>query len=409
MKIKEIEAFVVRAPFNGNKPNWGVSFLTDEEHLHPGLEADHPGDISTEYPPLWRNRALYSNNIEAVIVRIEADNGTVGWGEAHTPVAGEVSKTIIDRLLAPLLYNRDPLDIQPIWEAMYATMRLRGHNSGYLLEAMSGIDIALWDLAGKALEVPVAKLLGGQLRDRVPVYASSLPRVHTAAGEGGWQELAEAAGRLVEQGYLTFKVKLGINLQEDRYALQLLRATVGPNVGIAVDVNGTYDFALARQAGRMMQEAGVLWLEEPLMPENLRDYARLTEYLDIAVAVGKCLCNRWAFNDFLAAGALDLVQPDVSRAGGISECRRISTLADAYAVPFAPHVSTGTAIYMAASLQWAAAGANLMTCEWALNQEVAADGILHEPFDFRNGFVHLSGHPGLGILVDEAALRRWEA
>jgi D-arabinonate dehydratase/D-galactarolactone cycloisomerase len=292
---------------------------------------------------------------------------------------------------------------------MYSTMRLRGHHSGYLLEAMSGVDIALWDLAGKALKVPVTKLLGGQVRGRIPVYASSLPRVQSAAGEEGWTELAEAAGKLVEQGYHTFKVKLGINLHDDRYALQLLRETVGPNVGIAVDVNGAYDLALARQAGRMMQEAGVLWLEEPLAPENLRDYARLAEYLDIAVAGGECLCTRWAFNDFLAAGAFDVVQPDVSRAGGISECRRISSLADTYAVPFAPHVSTGTGIYMAASLQWAAAGTNLMTCEWPLDQEAAAEGILHEPFVFKDGFVHVSEHPGLGILVDEAALRRWEA
>jgi D-galactarolactone cycloisomerase len=414
MKIKDIEAFVIypgghgRAPFDEGRPNWGAGFWSREPHLHPGLPADHPGDITTEYPPLWRNRAVYMSTVEAIIIRLETDTGMVGWGEAHTPVAGEVTKSVVDHLLAPLLHGRDPLDIQPIWEAMYGTMRLRGHSSGYLLEAMSGIDIALWDLAGKALNAPIAKLLGGKLRDRVPVYASSLPRVHTSAREAAWHELAEAALSLVERGYRSLKVKLGIDLEGDRHALHVLREAVGPHIGIAVDVNGAYDLALARRAGRMMEEAKALWLEEPLMPENLRDYARLAEYLSIAVAGGKCLRNRWIFNDFLAAGALDLIQPDVSRAGGISECMRISTLADVYAVPFAPHVSSGTAIYMAASLQWAAAGPNLMTCEWPLDQSAVADGILLEPFSLRDGFVHLSNLPGLGIQLDEASLRRWQ-
>ena len=174
-----------------------------------------------------------------------------------------------------------------------------------------------------------------------------------------------------------------------------------------MDVNGAYDLALARRAGRMMEDLNIWWLEEPFSPENLRDYARLTEFLDLPVAGGECLCNRWAFNDFLAVGALDIVQPDVGRAGGISECRRISTLADTYGVPFAPHVSTGTAIYVAASLQWAAAGANLMTCEFPLDQAKALDGILNEPFRLQDGYVYLNDSPGLGIQVDEDALRQW--
>lgn len=408
MRIKEIECFVVRAPLDGNKPHWGAGFWATNPESHPGLLADHPGDITTEYPPLWRNRALYARSLDAAIVRLETDNGIVGWGEAHTPVAPEAAKAVIDYLLKDIVFGRDPFDIQPIWENMYSTMRLRGHTSGFMLEAMSAIDIALWDIAGQALGVPIAKLLGGQMRDRIPVYASSLPRVHVSAGEAGWRGLAEMAAGLVEQGYQAFKVKLGIDLEQDRYALRVLREAVGPDVSIFVDVNGAYDLPLARQAGRMMEQAGVLWLEEPFMPENLRDYARLAASLDMMVAGGECLCNRWIFNDFLAAGALDLVQPDVSRAGGLSESKRISDLADTYGVPFAPHVSVGTAIYMAASLQWAAAGPNLMTCEWPLEQSAVGDGILDEPFQFEGGFIQLTDQPGLGIAINESALRRWE-
>lgn len=409
MKITEVEAFVVRAPLAGNKPHWGAGFWAkDGAAAHPGLPAGHPGDITTEYPPIWRNRAVYPDSLECVVVRLETDSGVVGWGEAHTPAAPEATKEIVDRLLKPVVYGHEALDIQPLWEGMYATMRLRGHSSGFMLEAISGVDIALWDIAGKALGVPVCKLMGGQMRARIPVYASSLPRVAAAEGEAGRRRLAERVAGLVAQGYRILKVKLGLSIEEDRQVLRALREAVGPEVGLAVDVNGAYDLALARRAGRMLEEEGALWLEEPLMPENLRGYAQLAASLDITVAGGECLDNRWVFNDFLAAGALDLVQPDVSRAGGLSEAKRISDLADTYNVPFAPHISIGTAIYMAASLQWAAAGPNLMTCEWPLDQGRLGDDILAEPFAFSDGYVQVPSGPGLGIMVDEQALRQWQ-
>lgn len=407
MKIRDVEAFVVRAPLEGAKPHWGAGFWAKNPQAHPGLPADHPGDVTTEYPPIWRFRAVYANSLDAVVVRVTTDSGLVGWGEAHTPAAAEASQAIIERLLTPLVVGRDPLDIQPLWELMYSTMRMRGHNSGFMLEAISGVDIALWDIAGQALGVPAAKLMGGQMRDRIPVYASSLPRVHVSAGEAGWRGLAEAAAALADEGYRCIKVKLGIDIEQDRHALRVLREAVGPDVALAVDVNGAYDPPLARMAGRMMEEEGALWLEEPLMPENVRGYAQLAETLDIIVATGECLDNRWIFNDYLAAGGLDLAQPDVSRAGGLSESKRISDLCDLYGVPFAPHVSIGTAIYMAASLQWAAAGPNLMMCEWPLEQSAVGNDILNKPFDFDRGFVRLSDRPGLGIVVDEAALRKW--
>jgi D-arabinonate dehydratase/D-galactarolactone cycloisomerase len=311
--------------------------------------------------------------------------------------------------LAEVVVREDPRDIHPIWEKMYSTMRLRGHSAGFMMEAISAIDIALWDVAGKALDVPVATLLGGEMRDRIPVYASSLPRVDASTGEVGWDGLATMAEELVESGHRSLKVKLGIDLEQDRHALRVVRDAVGEDVSLSVDVNGAYDLPLAEKAGDMMAAEEVIWLEEPLVPENRRGYARLAESLGLAVAGGECLCNRWIFNDFLADGGFDVVQPDVSRAGGISESKRISDLADAYNVPFAPHVSIGTAIYMAASLHWAAAGPNLKMCEWPIQQSVLGNGILEVPFSFEDGFVQLRKQPGLGLALDEDALRQWEA
>lgn len=398
MKLEAIEAFVVRIPFDDDQPYWGANSSAGDPQTNAAV---HRAD----YPPLWRSHAVYAPTNEAVIVRIQTDTGIIGWGEAHTPIGGEITRTVIDSLLTPLLIGRDPTDIHPLWEAMYSTMRLRGNSSGYLLEAISGVDIALWDILGKHVGAPVAKLLGGKIRERVPVYASSL---RAQDGEAGVEALVKQARALVEQGYSAFKVKLSSDLARDCHSLEALRAAVGSDVSIAVDVNGAYDLALARRAGELMQPFNILWLEEPLPPENRADYARLCAFLDVRVAGGECLCNRWIFNDYLAAGALDLVQPDVGRAGGISECSRISTLADVYGVPFAPHVSTGTAIYMAASLQWAASGANLFTCEMPLKQNNALNGVLNQPFDFRDGCVYLSDQPGLGIDLDETALRRWQ-
>jgi D-arabinonate dehydratase/D-galactarolactone cycloisomerase len=409
MKIAKIESFVVRAPLEGSKPHWGAGFWSDKTEAHPGLPSGHPGDITTEYPPLWRIRATYPMSLEAVVVRLETDTGIVGWGEAHTPSAPEASKAVIDTVFAPVVLGADPFDIQPIWETLFATQHMRGHTAGFQMEAIAGIDIALWDIAGKALGVPVAKLLGGQLRDRIPVYASSLARVNVANAEAARKAVCEQTEALVAAGHRSIKVKLGINIDEDRETLRALRKAAGAGVEFSVDVNGAYDLSLARAAGRMMEEEGVIWLEEPLMPEDMRGYTALSAALDLRVAAGECLCNRWICNDFFATGAVDLIQPDVSRAGGLSESKRISDLAEIYGVPFAPHVSIGTAIYMAASLQWAAAGPNLMICEWPLEQNVLGDGILQAPFVFNDGFVQLPSKPGLGIDIDESALRKWAA
>jgi D-galactarolactone cycloisomerase len=404
MKIKEIESFAVKLKKYDKTPYWGAGYWAKDPMIHPGLPEDHPGDITTEYPPINRIRPVYSTKFETVVVKVTTDTGIIGWGEAHTPVAPEVAKAIVDNLLTPVLYGRDPLDIQPLWDLMYSTMRMRGHTSGFMLEAISGVDIALWDIAGKYLKVPVAKLMGGIIRDRIKVYASSLPRAHANAGEAGWQGLVDRAQGLVSEGYRAIKVKLGLDYDLDQYAMQFLRKAIGDEILLPVDVNGGYDLALAKKCGHMFERVGAFWLEEPLPPENIRDYTRLAEALTIKVVAGECLDNRWVFNDYFMAGAVDAINPDVSRAGGISESKRISDLADVYGIPYSPHVSIGTPIYMAASLQWSAAGPNFLMCEWPLDQGDEMK-IMEGSFEFKDGYISLPNKPGLGIEVNEEELR----
>lgn len=407
MKISSVEAFVVRIPFDDGMPLMSAGQTHAAVGVHPALKVGHPGTMTSEFPPIWRTKAVYTETVEAVIVKIETDGGLTGWGEMHIPVAGEVGVSIIEHLLKPLLVGSDPRLISPLWEKMYGSMRVRGHFNGFLMEAISGVDIALWDILGKVAGAPIANLMGSQIRDRVPVYASCLPSVAVSAGDEGIAAVVAAAREVVSRGYKSLKVKLGVRLDIDRRLVNAIRDAVGEGVGIAAYVNGAYEFSLARQAGKMLQDYGVQWMEDPLSPENRRDYARLTRYLDVPVAVGGSLAGRWAFNEFFADGAVDIVQPDVARAGGISESRKIAMLADTYGLPFAPHVSRGTGIYMAATLQWAAACPNLMTCEWPLDQSAAGDGVLKQPFAFKDGFVDVPSGAGLGVEIDEAALRQW--
>lgn len=402
--ITNVEAFVVRLPspidnIGGDTESWASN-----PNGHPALADNHPGDITTEYPPLWRTATPNAAN-ESVVVRIRTADGVVGWGEAHTPLAAEITRQVIQRLLAPLLIGQNATDIHPLWERMYSVVRQRGHNGGYALQAISAVDIALWDAAGKTLGVPITKLLGGQLRDRVPVYASSLSRLHAHDFEAGLVRLVERAVQLQRDGYRAIKVELGLDLARDLEVLRGLREALGTAIDLAVDVNGAYDFALARRTGEAMSAVGgIRWLEDPLLPELKTDFVRLADYLDVAVAGGKWLATRWTFNDYLAASALDIAQPNVAHAGGISECKRIAELADLYGVPIAPHLSAGTIISVAATLQWAAACTNLMTCAYPLGQS----NLLGQPFVIEDGYIRLPSGAGLGIEVDEAAVRQWQ-
>lgn len=407
MKITSVEAFTVRIPFDDGMPSIAAGQAHAAAGVHPALPVGHPGSITSEYPPFWRTKAVYTDRVEAVIIKIDTDAGITGWGEAHIPVAGEIGVSIVQHLFAPLLVGSDPRHISVLWEKLYSSMRVRGYFNGSHMEVISGVDIALWDILGKAVGAPVSKLLGSQIRDRIPVYASCLPSVAVSAGQAGIDAVVEAAKAIIADGHTAFKVKLGVRLDIDRALLSALRAAVGDSIGIAAYIGGAYDFPLARQAGRMMQDFGVLWIEDPLNPENRRDYAHLTRGLDIAVAGGGALAGRWAFNDYLVDGAFDLIKPDVGRAGGLSECRKISMLADTYGLPFAPHMSRGTGISMAATLQWAAAAPNLQICEWPLDQSAAGDGILNQPFVREGSRVHVPQGAGLGVDVNETALRQW--
>lgn len=395
MKIAAVDAFALRVPNPAGQTYWG-----SQAWASGGTSA-----AWDEYPPRWRMRAAYSPTINTVIVKITADDGEIGFGEAKAPVTPEATREIVRDLLAPLVLGADPLDIDVLWQRMYGAMRLRGHLSGFLLEAISGVDLALWDLAGKALRVPACTLLGGRYRERVKVYASGLPGLKRAGEAADPERLQRDARALVSQGFRAIKLAIGFGLDADVETVRVVRDAVGGDVELFCDAAGNYDVAQAGRLGRDLERLGVGWLEAPLPPEHVEGHAQLAQTLDLPIATD-LLTTRYQVRDFLVRGALDIVQPDVCRAGGLSECRRIAELADVFGAGFAPHVSIGSAIQFAASAHIAAATPNFVIMEYWTGENPIGNPVLENPLRLEDGMLVVPSGPGMGLEIDETALLR---
>jgi galactonate dehydratase len=344
-----------------------------------------------------------------LFLAIRTDQGITGWGE---PVVEGRAATVAAAVeeLAGYLIGRDPSPIEDHWQVLTKGGFYRG--GAILASAVAGIDQALWDIKGKALELPVHELLGGPVRHRQRVY--------------GWingtepAELADQARRRVEQGFTAMKMNGGPQLRalespaEIGYVVDrvsAVREAVGDGVDIAVDFHGRFSPAVARVACRALEPLHPLFVEEPVVPELQTDLAAITGGTTIPIATGERLYSRWDFREVLRSG-IAVAQPDVSHAGGISECRRIAAAAETYGVSLAPHCPLGP-IAFAACLQLDFASPNAIIQETILDLDGRAEGsevpnYLVDPgvFAFSDGFVARLRAPGLGIDVDEDAVRK---
>jgi D-arabinonate dehydratase/D-galactarolactone cycloisomerase len=351
-------------------------------------------------------RPAYPEGIDTVLVRVESDDGLVGWGEAKAPVAPRVAQHIIEDLLAPMLIGADPRDIEPLWERLYASMRLRGHEGGFLLEALSGVDIALWDMLGHLHQESVARLLGGAYRSTLPVYASGIPGTRARRGEPDHERMLAAASTAVSQGFRAMKMAIGIDPAHDIASVAAVREHLGGGIILYADAAGNYDVASAIRVGRALEELGVGFFEAPLPHEHIEGYAEVARALALPIA-NDVITGRHQVLRYLRRGALDIVQPDVCRVGGLSEYRRIAALAEVHGVACTPHVSMGAAPHFAASFHAACATANLVRVEyWYAANPLGDDILAHGSIAARNGAVELPTGPGLGIGIDEARMRQ---
>ncbi|MGH9846581.1 MAG: mandelate racemase/muconate lactonizing enzyme family protein, partial [Blastocatellia bacterium] len=362
--------------------------------------AGSPAPLSSgasEYRFAATYQTLYSAKIETALIKIETDAGIMGWGEAQSPVAPEVVCTIVRAILDPILAGEDPLAHERLWSRMYNAMRVRGHTGSFLLDAIAGVDTALWDIKGKALGARVCDLLGGPFATELPAYISGL-----SGGDDGTR-IAQAAA-YQQRGFNAFKLFMD---SEPGALLQLhdgLRQRLGSETKLMVDVLWRMEQAEAMRFGRELDARRATWFEAPLKPEDVSGHARLAAGIDTAIAIGECWRTRWEMKPFFDAGAVEVYQPDIGRTG-ITEGMKLCALAELHNVPVAFHVSIGLGVQIAAALHVAASVPNLMFVECNPKVWEVAETLLKASLPVGAGVTGIPDGAGLGVEIDEDKLR----
>lgn len=349
----------------------------------------------------------------ATLVEIETDTGLIGWGESFAQglEPPEISAMVIDKALRPLVTGADALDIEVLWHRMYHMTRDFGRK-GSVVAAISAIDIALWDLAGKNYGVPVYKLLGGAFRERVQPYATGFYRIK---GQGESRRLADEAMQHYEAGFRLMKVKLGYGIDDDIEVMRAVgRAVEGKNVTLMVDSNHGYGRAEALRLGYVLDDYDLRWYEEPVTPEDIDGYCELRAKLRTPIAGGENEHTMFGFRELLCRHAVDIAQPDVGSCGGLTAARHIVSLAQANGIEVNPHV-WGSAVAQAASLQLIAALPVTHHAVYAREPILEYDRSAHpfrrdlviDPLEFSDGVVAIPNRPGLGVEIRADTLTRY--
>lgn len=356
-------------------------------------------------------------SFDSVLVRIETQGGLVGWGEAKEEVGSEGNShalvALINQKFAPALVGEDARDINRLWELMYNGCRAHyalaeGHvfpilgRRGVSVSAISGVDLALWDLLGKHLDAPVWRLLGGRKAERMPAYAS-----------GGWAEAdrigEQLLGYIEKGGFKAVKMRVGVidgDPVRSAQRVHAARKALGPDIGLACDAHGTYNVAQAKRFCRLVEDDNLMWFEEPVTADDKRGMAEVRAATAIPIAAGESEFNRFDFRDLAELRAVDIFQPDLAICGGITEAMRIGAIASAWNLRLAPHLWTG-ALAFAAGMHVAAASPG----GWILEYSLGANPLLHElaeeRFGVRDGLVDVPDRPGLGVTVNEDFVARY--
>ncbi len=355
------------------------------------------------------DEAIADGSQDDLIVRVHTDEGIVGVGEVDS--SPEVVKAVIEAPnshaiaigLRHVLVGEDPLDTERLWRTMYRATIYYGRR-GVAIHALSGIDLALWDIKGKALGKPVAELLGPVRRDRVRAYASRLmPDTE--------DEVRAAVTELVERGFTAVKLgwgPLGADAELDVRLARAARQAAGDDVDILIDAGLGYgaDADRAIRVARAFEQLGIFWLEEPFEPDELEAYARLADSVAIRVAAGEEEVTRWGFRELLDLGHVDVVQPDVTRCGGLSEALRIARLAQERGAACVPH-AWKSGVIKAASLHLNAVLPEALFQEYCVAETPINRDLTRQTFPLRDGYVALPTAPGLGVELDPDVLARY--
>lgn len=357
------------------------------------------------------------STFDSVIVRVDTECGLTGWGEAKAGVGSAAAcaglAAIINLDYAPLLLGQDPRDISRLWDVMYNTPR-EGYAvaGGYALPqlgrrglsvaAIAGVDIALWDILGKSLGAPVWRLLGGRRAERMPAYAS-----------GGWADAtkigAQLKGYCDKAGFRAVKMRVGVmdgSPAASAARVRAARAALGPDIKLMADAHGTWTVAEARAFCRMVEDCDLFWFEEPCSADDKAGTAEVRRCSTVPVSAGESEFTRHDFRELAELRAVDVMQPDLAIAGGITEGLRIAGIAAAYNLRLAPHLWSGAPAF-AAGLHLAATQSAGFILEYSLGHNPMLHELIEESFPVEDGHVAIPDRPGLGITVRESFLREY--
>ncbi len=343
------------------------------------------------------------------IVKITTDEGVVGWGEGYGPA--DMIKAGVN-MVTPLLIGENPLENETLWFKMYRKT-LDFARRGVLAASISAIDVALWDIKGKTLNQPVSVLMGGQHRKRVVPYATGL---YFSESDDLRSKLVAEAKTYVKQGFKAIKMKVGLSVSKDIGMVKAVREAIGNDINLMIDSNHAYSLREATELARAVEQYNIGWFEEPVSPEYYHHYSALRTKTTIPIAGGECEYLRYGFQTLLENDCVDILQVDICGAGGLSEAKRISTLANTRGVEIVPHV-WGTGIAFHAALHFIA---NLepipgrlhppdMYIEYDRTENDIRESLTSPSIEMKNGYIDVPHTPGLGIEVDEEVIRNFSA
>ncbi|MFN4133608.1 MAG: mandelate racemase/muconate lactonizing enzyme family protein [Candidatus Hadarchaeales archaeon] len=379
-----------------------------EVNAYP-LAVPRPGVATTKpdhYLPHWKelSAAGVRSNYYACIVEIKTDEGITGYGESLVREVPEAHAAIVKKLLAKIILGQDPARVKELWEIMFSSLCTRGHFGGFFVEALSGVDAALWDILGKAKGKPVYRLLGGPTMEKIKAYASSIYwHYFTKAAP---EEVAKEAVKLVEAGHDHMKIKVGASKMgggrdADVKMIKAVRDAVGKDIEIMADANSAFSVEEALKVGKQLEKLEVKWFEEPIPPHDVDGYVKLAKSLDMNIAGGESLFSSYTFRDFFTRGGLDIAQPNLSRCGGPTEYLKILKLCEAHGVRLAPHVGLSGPGSRAAGLHASAATPRkiFVAYEYMYKQDNPLNtALLEEPIEFfEKGHLAIPRDLGLGM------------
>ncbi len=341
------------------------------------------------------------------VVKITASNGQYGWGEGYGPA------TVLEagiKLLKPMVIGQNPLENEVIWNIMYRKT-LDFARRGVLMASLSAIDIAIWDLKGKILGLPVSTLLGGAHRNKIKPYATGLYFTDHQDFSSGFVDEAKL---YVSQGFKAIKMKVGLGIAEDVKNVKLIRETIGDDIDLMVDSNHAYTLREAIELSHKIEKYNIKWFEEPISPEFYEQYNELRQKTTIPISGGECEYLRFGFNQIIKNKSVDIIQPDICACGGLTEAKRIATLASTNGIDLIPH-TWGTAIGLHVALHFISnlesIPGRMYQPEFLIEYDRTENGLRDEltfpSIEMNDGMIDVPNRPGLGIDINEEVLERY--